>query len=718
MKKLAGCLSLLLCLLLGCDGKPWNDPYPDSQVDANILYSSFSERPKTLDPARSYSSAEYVFITQIYEPPLQYDYFARPYQLTPLTATAIPQAEYYSANDQRLAQDAKLNDIAYTIYRVSIKPNIFYQPHPAFAKDEQGQYLYHAINDDFLESNHITRLADFKQTGTRELTADDYVYQIKRLAHPETQSPILGLMSQYIVGLQEYAEKMRQLNQLKNEEHQGNPFFLDLRKFPLTGVKVVDRYSYEIKIKGKYPQFTFWLAMPFFSPMPWEADYFDSQPGMKDNNLTLAWYPVGTGPYMLTENNPNRAMIMSKNPNFHGETFPVTGPAEDVGKAMPFIDEVLFSLEKETIPRWNKFLQGYYDNSGISSDSFDQAIKVDANGDPILTQVMIDRGIRLQTSIEPSIFYMGFNMLDPTVGGNSQRQKKLRQAISIAVDYEEYIAIFMNGRGIPAQGPIPPGIFGYEDGEKAINPIVYQWVNGHAKRRSLDDAKKLMRQAGYPNGRDVKTGKPLILNYDVVASSGPDDKARFDWMRKQFAKLGIQLHIRATQYNRFQEKMRRGDAQIFIWGWNADYPDPENFLFLLYGPSGKVKFGGENAANYINPEYDRLFDQMKNMDNTPQRLAIIEKMLKILREDAPWMWGFNPKTFVLSHQWNRAITPNPIANNNLKYAKLNPTLRNEKRQQWNQPVIWPIGLALLLFLISALPVVIHYWQKEHKRPRG
>jgi oligopeptide transport system substrate-binding protein len=70
-----------------------------------------------------------------------------------------------------------------------------------------------------------------------------------------------------------------------------------------------------------------------------------------------------------------------------------------------------------------------------------------------------------------------------------------------------------------------------------------------------------------------------------------------NWMRKQFAKLGIELVVRATDYNRFQEKMRKGTAQVFMWGWNADYPDPENFFFLLYGPNRKVD-GGENAANY------------------------------------------------------------------------------------------------------------------------
>ena len=99
--------------------------------------------------------------------------------------------------------------------------------------------------------------------------------------------------------------------------------------FPLAGVEVLDRYRYRIRIKGKYPQFVYWLAMPFFAPMPWEADKFHSQPGMAEKNLTLDWYPIGTGPYMLTENNPNARMVLERNPNFHGETYPCEGEAGD-----------------------------------------------------------------------------------------------------------------------------------------------------------------------------------------------------------------------------------------------------------------------------------------------------------------------------------------------------------------------------------------------------
>ncbi len=380
---------------------------------------------------------------------------------------------------------------------------------------------------------------------------------------------------------------------------------------------------------------------------------------------------------------------------------------------MPFIDEVIFTLEKETIPYWTKFLQGYYDASGISSDNFDQAVQFSGSGGVNLTPTMLEKGIKLQTTVETSSFYMGFNMIDPVVGGATEQARKLRQAISIAVDYEEFISIFMNERGLAAQGVLPPGIFGFLEGEKGINPVVYDWVNSKPKRKGIDIAKQLMKEAGFEDGIDPKTGQSLILNFDTTATS-VDDRPRMAWYRKQFEKLGIKLVIRSTDYNRFQEKMRNGNAQIFAWGWNADYPDPENFFFLLYGGNAKVKFGGENAGNYANAEFDKLFEQMRNMDNTDDRFAIIQNMQNIVRSDSPWIFGLHPKKFSLFHSWYQNRKPHAMANNELKYLRINVDERTEKRKAWNKPGIWPLFLGIIVSLAAAYFLTKAYQHRTRK----
>ncbi len=713
---------IVLASLAACSGDTLNNPYPARDSHANILYKPFSERPKHLDPAQSGSANESEFIAQIYEPPLQYHYLKRPYTLIPLAATAVPTPVYLDKDERPLPQNADAAQIAFSVYDIKIQPGIKYQPHPAFAQDEQGRYRYRALTLDDLQE--VNELRDFKFTGTRELIADDFVYEIKRLAHPKLHSPIFGVMAEYIVGLPEYAELLKK-EYAKIAQGKEEGVYLDLRQFPLAGVQVLDTYTYRIRIKGRYPQLLYWLAMPFFAPIPHEADRFYTQAGMRERNLTLDWYPVGTGPYMLTVNNPNREMILERNPNFHGETYPTEGEPDDAkngllvdaGKPLPFVERVVFKLEKETIPYWNKFLQGYFDTSGISSSSFDQAIQFDSGGEATVTSAMQEKNIRLVTAVSATIYYMGFNMLDPVVGGDSERARKLRQALSIALDYEEYISIFRNGRGTAAQGPIPPGIFGYVDGAHGMNPVVYDWVNNEARRKPLAAAQKLLAEAGYKDGIDPETGNALVLNFDTNSSSAADTKARLDWMYKQFKKLNIQLVVRTTDWNRLQDKILKGSAQLFEFGWSADYPDPENFLFLLYGPNSRVKFQGDNATNYTNAQFDLLFKKMKNMDNSPQRQAVIDEMLTIARTDAPWIWGFHSKDFGLYHEWYKNAKPNDMANNTTKYKRVDPELRAQKRVQWNAPVTWPVWLLLAVLLLGTAPAWLIYRRHEKSAAR-
>lgn len=720
----AKCMKIFLVLIsVPLFGGVWNSPHDSRKVEDDTLFSSFSIPPKRLDPVVSYSSNEWAIIGHIYEPPLQYHYLKRPYTLEPLTLVEMPTITYLDREGKPL--DANLSEAAYTEYRLSLRRDIPYQNHPAFVKDAEGRLLYGTLDEEALK--HIDGLNDFEKTATRTLTASDYAYAIKRMAVRQNHSPVLDTMQEYIVGLQSFSEEITQI--AKEQKEKGR--VLDLRPYDISGVKVIDDQTLVIRIKGKYPQFLYWLSMNFFAPIPWEADLFYQQRGLIEKNLTLNWFPVGTGPYYLAENNPNKQIRLAANPNYHTEYYPTLsreereqsgiskGMLEDAGKQLPFVKEVIYSLEKESIPLWNKFLQGYYDASGISSEAFDQAIQISSTGNMGLSEEMRHRGISLKGSVQPSIFYTAFNMVDPVVGGYSESAKKLRQAISIVQNEEEYISIFANERGIAAQGPIPPGIFGYEKGEAGTNRVIYDWVAGKRVRKPLSVARRLLAEAGYPAGISEETGKPLKLYYDTTAT-GPDDRALMDWRRKQFDKLGIQLVIRATDYNRFQDKVRQGKAQIFSWGWNADYPDPENFLFLLYGGNAAVDTNGAgiNSSNYQNPRFDRLFDEIKTMENSPLRREKIREMIEIVREDAPWIWGIHPKSLALSHAWFTNVYPHAMANNTLKYRQIDAKLRGEKQQEWNRPVVWPLLVSVLMIFIIGYLLYRAYRMRQRAVIRG
>ena len=158
MRRFLSCFNVVIfCCLTGCQWGAINSPYPEQQLKENILYSSFTLRPKHLDPARSYSSNEVQFTGQIYEPPLQYHYLKRPYELMPLTATAMPVVRYLNELGELVTNDS--GDVAYSVYTVSIKEGIQFQPHPAFARDDAGELLYHNLTEEAIEP--IQTLSDF-----------------------------------------------------------------------------------------------------------------------------------------------------------------------------------------------------------------------------------------------------------------------------------------------------------------------------------------------------------------------------------------------------------------------------------------------------------------------------------------------------------------------------------------------------------------------------
>lgn len=682
-------VALFVFILSACDkGLPLNDPYPFEDNNGNIRFTAFTDRPKHLDPARSYSEPEWVFIGQVYEPPLQYHYLKRPYELEPLTAEKMPDVYYYDAEGNRLNENSPVEKIEYSEYWIHLKKGIYYQPHPAFATDKEGQYYYHNLLDQ--DASQYRVLSDFKHVGTRELIADDYVYEIKRLAEPSIASPIFGLMSRYIEGLTELRNELSKLP-VSNLER-------DLRGFELKGITVVDRYTYKIRIKGKYPQFRFWLALPFFAPVPWEVAQFFAQKEFSKHNISLDWYPVGTGAYMLTENNPDRRMILLRNPNFHPDFYPSTGTAEDeekgllkfAGLRLPFIDKAIFSLEKEDIPYWNKFLQGYYDISGISSDNFGSSVRFSSQGNPTASEQLQAQGIRLQTSVSTGIWFWGINMLDETLGGNSERAKNLRKAIAAAIDVEEFISIFLNDRALVANGPLPPDIFGSQ-------------VQTYDKW-TLEQAQAYLKQEGLIG---------TTIYYDNVSTGEPDDIAIQAWLQAQFNKINLRLVFRTSDYNRFQDKIRHGRGQFYFWGWNSDYPDPENFFILFYGPNGAAKYDGENITNYENPEFDALFEKMRSLKDGPERLDIIKKMIAILNQDLPWIYGFYPKSFALYHQWNSVSKPGGLVHNNLKYVSVKPELRAELRKLWNQPITWPLFIVFICLLFLIWPAVLMYFRATY-----
>jgi ABC-type transport system substrate-binding protein len=707
-------MGMIWCLA-ACSPRPINSPYQPEALAQNTLFTAFTQRsPKHLDPARSYSSDETPFTYSIYEPLYGYDYLQRPYVLIPKTAVDVVSPRYYDAQGNVLPDDVPGEQVVTSIYDIKIKPGIRFQPHPSLALDDQGKPRYWPLKEGELQEKY--GMADFEHAGTRELVAADYVYAWKRLASPRVASPIYGVFAEHVVDMKDFGERLKE-----HIQQSGLPAdeWLDLRELEFDGVQALDDHTLRIKVLGKYPQFKYWLAMTFSAPIPWEAERFYSQPGMAEHDLSLNTWPVGTGPYMLSESLVNRRHVLTRNPYFRGEPYPCIGEPQDkqdglladCGKLTPFVDRVEFLLEKESVPLMGKFLQGYYDIPQIERGEYGVAMRVAAGDSTEKATLYNEHGIVLRSSTEAQYFYLGFNWLDPVVGNvgspeQQEKNRKLRHAISIAFDWEQFVSIFQNGEAQVSHGPVPPGVPGYEPLPEGRNPVVYELVDGRVERRDLSVARQLLREAGYPDGRDAQTGRPLILNYDSAGGMG--SSAMLDWMRRQLASINVQLEIRATDYNRFQDKMRQGSAQMFMWGWLADYPDAENFLFLLYGPNGKVEKGGENASNYENSRFDELFERMRFLNDGPEKDALIREMVAIVQQDAPWMFGYIPKSGGAYQQWVGNAKPSQMVRDTLQYYRIDPALRAQKIKDWNAPqwgALWWVA-GLLVALVATVLVLV------------
>jgi ABC-type transport system substrate-binding protein len=665
----ATALASALLLAVACG----NNPYPGADDAAKVRYGALPEPPKTLDPAVSYSTIEHAITANVEDTLLEYHYLKRPYELIPGIAESVPEPRELPGG--RVA------------YRFRLRPDLLFADDPAFAL-----------------SGH---------DGTREVLASDVAFELSRIADPAVTSPVFETFVK-IEGLRAFSERLGALRD-------ADPAFRERRideqyaaAGPIEGVRVLGDHELELVLSEPYPQILYWFAMPFTAPVPWEAvAYYDGQEGrdlFKD-------HPVGSGPFRIARYDRQSRIVLERNPNWYGvrhpewrapgATYPAEGEPGDaeaglldpayVGRALPFVERVELRIDKEDISAFNKFLQGYYDASGIIRESFDKIVHEGA-----LSPEMAKLGLRLEKGVEPSIFYLGFNMNDPVVGAPAgERGRLLRQAMSLVIDAREYARIFMNGRGVPAQSPIPPGIFGYDEAYR--NP----W-----REPDLERARALLREAVYPDGLDPATGKPLRLSFDA---SDPSSRGMLValFFSNAWKELGIDVEIAATDYNQFQDKVRRGAYQIFQWGWLADYPDPENFLFLLWGPMSASNGGGPNSANFSNPRYDELFLGMKNRPNDARRQQLIGEMREILERERPWIELLHAESYTLYQPWLRNVKPAGLSLPTAKYVDVDPAERTRLRRDWNQPILWP-AWALAATAVLLLVPAVRTWLRERQ----
>jgi oligopeptide transport system substrate-binding protein len=478
----------------------------------------------------------------------------------------------------------------------------------------------------------------------RELTAGDYAYSIKRFVDPAVRSPWKFLVEGKIAGL----------DALARAAGPDRHFDYDAR---VSGLEVVDRYTLRIRLNAVDYNFAYILAMPQLSAVAREVieTYAD------DTNA----HPVGTGPYLLASWTRRSKIVLDANPDYRNVIWDFAGSdaprdmaavAAMKGKSIPQIGRIEISVIEEEQSRWLAFQHGQLDYI----DRFGSFAPV-AIPDNKLAPDLAARGIGWDRSVEPEITYYFFNMKDPVIGGYSKERIALRRAMAIAYDTAEEVRVIRKGQAIVDEGVIPPGVVGHDPAYRSL------------LRHDPGLANQLLDYFGYRKGADGYRKDPSGKDLTIVLTSEPQAISRdYDELWKK-ALDGIGLRFE-TRKSPFSDNIKAAEAcQLAMWGsaWGADYPDGENFMQLFYGPNTHQS----NHACYESASFDRMYEQMKAMPESPARDRLFEKLNRQLEVDGVMKMGVSRYRNVLVYPQVQGYRYHPMLTSAWEYLDIDPAAR-------------------------------------------
>jgi len=526
--------------------------------------------------------------SQICESLYTYAYLKRPFVLEPLLAEAMPQIS-----------DDKLT------YTLRIKQGVYFHDDPCFPEGKG-----------------------------RSLKAQDFVFAFKRIANIRYASPNWGGFKERIAGLDEFRDYTSQFRTESEVDYSRD----------VEGLRALDDHTLQITLTKPWPQFIDDLTSVVTAPVAKEAvDYYG-----KD----MIFHPIGTGPYRLKTWSKAVYLELEKNPTYRREVYPAEGTPEDeqvgrlanAGRTLPFVDRIIFRIIEEEQPAWLLFMRGDLDMMGIPKDNFSSA--VDLNTQRPKAQ-MQQRGIQLDISDQPSLFFIGFNMHDPVLGNN----KPLRQALSCGINCKKLNELFYNGRWRVAHSLIHPSMNEYDSASA-----------GYFMGYDPEKAKHLLKEAEKIQGGAI----PEL----TIGMAGGDTSSRQfgQFFQREIEAIGLKVKIDYTDWPTYVDKMNKGQLQIFGGGGvRFSTPDALGVLSMFatkyFAPLG-------NSFYYSNPEYDRLYNQAEVMFPGPERTELYRQMERIVLEDCPAVFTSHRVQYTLYHGWLANYKPHPFLYGFMKYIQI------------------------------------------------
>jgi len=528
-----------------------------------VLRYAFQIAETGFDPAQINDVYSSIIVAHIYDAPLKLEYLARPYKISPNTAAAMPD----------VSADGK-------VWTIRIKSGIYFADDPVFKGKK------------------------------RELTAQDYVYSLKRHWDPKNKSQQLYLVDGRVPGM----------DALRKAALAGGKFDYDRE---VEGVKAIDRYTYRVTFNEPNPNFVYSLASNCNLTCAVAREVIEGYP---DRTME---HPVGTNAYRLKEWRRSSRMVLERNPGFREELYNETAPADDPeaqafaarlhGRRLPMIDRVEVYVIEEVQPRWLAFLNAEHDLIDRVPFEFVNLAAPEGRLAPNLQK----RRIQMSRNNEHDLIFAYFGMENPVVGGYTPEKVALRRAISLGIDPDEWIRAVYYGQAIVAQSTVPPNAFGADP--DLASPLA---EFNPAKAKALLDVYGYVDRDG-DGYRELPDGSKLVLEIASVPDS--QGKRQDELWRKWMDRIGVRTEFKKNQWPQHLKDSRAGKLMIWNLGWLAGDPDADTFYQILYG----IGKGQANHSRFDLPAWNALYKQARVLPDSPQRDALYREMDRLFFAYAP-----------------------------------------------------------------------------------
>jgi peptide/nickel transport system substrate-binding protein len=376
----------------------------------------------------------------------------------------------------------------------------------------------------------------------------------------------------------------------------------------VAGIDTPDRWTIIFHLTAPDPIFPAKVAMPFAAAVPREM--------VARYDRDFSRHALGSGPFMLKEWKSGQRIVLVKNPYYFV-------------KGIPKLDAVIEQMGVDDNLEWLKYETGEIDISAIPPAEFPYVMKT-----PRLKALTL-KLVMLATD------YLGMNCQMPPF-----TDIRVRRAFNYAINKDKFIAVF-NRRGVPASGILPPGLPGYD---RAIQGYPYDPAK----------ARQLLEQAGIPKNFTPQLWLRADETQMMLAQS----------IQQDLALVGVHVLLKPVAWPPLLEAIRQpGTVQLELSGWEADFPDPENFLEVLFA---RKQWGANNNSFYYNSRADGLFSQAARVTDMKERYTIYDEAQKIIVGDAPWVFLYYPVGYVIRQPWVHDYVLNPMRPTRLERVWLDP----------------------------------------------